>query len=214
MYLVSLASLQPSFSCRAITASIFVFCSGVRLRLANETSQAIFPCLFPTCFVQSPCSPANIMPATKSPATANAISLVIVGNLDGSAAVVVQNLLRALSWRLIGSWQKNQSHKLQHRGDKMDDDPGEERPKPIPDCDVVELQQNRSDSDGKERKEQHLVYAFEFDCAKLAHGGEIKDRKWELTKRGHSAAPSPDRCRRRPHREQKNPDDSVGQRQD
>jgi len=95
----------------------------------------------------------------------------------------------------------------------MDDDPGEERPKPIPDRNVVELQQNRNDSNGKERKEQRLVYAFEFNCAKLAHGGEIKDRKRELTKRGHRAAPSPNRYRR-PHREQKNPDDSVGQRQD
>ena len=65
--------------CWAITASIFVCCSGVRLRLANETAQAIFPCLFPTCFAQSPCSPANIVPVTKSPAATNAMSLVIMG---------------------------------------------------------------------------------------------------------------------------------------
>src|SRR6266446_4418013 len=36
MYLASLALEQPAFSCSAITASIFVFCSGVRFRLANE----------------------------------------------------------------------------------------------------------------------------------------------------------------------------------
>ena len=96
----------------------------------------------------------------------------------------------------------------------MDDDPSEERPKPIPDCDVVELQQNRGDSGGKKRKEQDLAYTFEFHCAKLAHGGEIKDRKRELTKRCHRAAPAPDRFRRRPYREKENSNDSVGQGQD
>src|SRR5213592_305254 len=76
MYLASLASVQPSFSCWAITASIFVFCSGVRLRLANETSHAIFP-LFAAWLVQSPCEPANIVPAANIPAATNAMSLVI-----------------------------------------------------------------------------------------------------------------------------------------
>ena len=78
LVLLAASALVFVVACWAITASIFVFCSGVRLRLANETAQAIFPCLFPTCFVQSPCSPANIVPVTKSPAATNAMSLVIM----------------------------------------------------------------------------------------------------------------------------------------
>src|SRR6266496_3226264 len=42
-----------------------------------ETVHAIFD-LLPTCFVQSPCSPANIVPAANSPAVTNAMSFVIV----------------------------------------------------------------------------------------------------------------------------------------
>jgi len=42
-----------------------------------ETVHAIFD-LLPTCFVQSPCSPANMVAAVKSPAVTNAMSLVIV----------------------------------------------------------------------------------------------------------------------------------------
>src|SRR5439155_27215299 len=55
--------------------------SGVRFKLANEIWHAAFA-WFPTCFVQLPCSPANIVPAAKSPAVTNAMSLVIVGRLD------------------------------------------------------------------------------------------------------------------------------------
>src|SRR2546423_8648273 len=50
VYFASLASLQPALICSAMAASIFVFCSGVRLSLANETSHAIFP-LFAACLV-------------------------------------------------------------------------------------------------------------------------------------------------------------------
>jgi hypothetical protein len=39
--------------------------------------QAIFPS-FPAFFAQSPCSPANIVPAANAPAATNAMSLVIV----------------------------------------------------------------------------------------------------------------------------------------
>src|SRR6266513_4733450 len=76
-----------------MAASIFVFCSGVRSRLANETVHAIFAS-FPTCFVQLPCSPANIVPAAKSPAVTNAMSLVIVGTLDIPTRIFIQNALR------------------------------------------------------------------------------------------------------------------------
>src|SRR4029450_11305602 len=77
MNLASVASVHPALWCSAIAVSIFVFCSGVRLRLAKEAVQAIFPS-FPAFFAQSPCSPANIVPAANAPAAPSAMSLVIV----------------------------------------------------------------------------------------------------------------------------------------
>ena len=59
-----------------------------------ETVHAIFD-LLPTCFVQSPCSPANMVAAVKSPAVTNAMSLVIVGALDIPTGTFIQNPLRS-----------------------------------------------------------------------------------------------------------------------
>jgi len=47
--------------------------------------QAIFPS-FPAFFVQSPCSPANIVPAANAPAATSAMSLVIVEAETSSAS--------------------------------------------------------------------------------------------------------------------------------
>ena len=47
---------------------------------------------FPTCFVQLPCSPANIVPAAKSPAVTNAMSFVMA-ELDIANQVFIQNPL-------------------------------------------------------------------------------------------------------------------------
>ena len=57
-----------------------------------ETVHAIFD-LLPTCFVQSPCSPANMVAAVKSPAVTNVMSLVIVGGLDILTGTFIQNPL-------------------------------------------------------------------------------------------------------------------------
>jgi hypothetical protein len=46
--------------------------------------------------------------------------------------------------------RKNKPHELQHRSHEMDEDSGEERPKPVQHCDVVKLQQKRGDPDRKQ----------------------------------------------------------------
>src|SRR6516164_7161716 len=84
MNLASVASVHPALWCSAIAVSIFVFCSGVRLRVAIEAVQAIFPS-FPAFFAQSPCSPANIVPAANAPAATSAMSLVILEAETASA---------------------------------------------------------------------------------------------------------------------------------
>jgi len=48
-----------------------------------------------------------------------------------------------------GLRKKNKPHELQHRSHEMDEDHGEERPKPVQHCDVVKLKQKRGDSDRK-----------------------------------------------------------------
>src|SRR4029453_10595922 len=66
--------------------SIFFFLSSVRLGVAREAVQAIFPS-FPAFFAQSPCSPANIVPAANTPAATSAMSLVIVEAETASAGL-------------------------------------------------------------------------------------------------------------------------------
>src|SRR5882724_4446255 len=84
MNFASVASVHPALWCSAIAVSIFVFWSAVRSRLAREAVQAIFPS-FPAFFAQSPCSPANIVPAANAPAATSAMSLVIVEAETASA---------------------------------------------------------------------------------------------------------------------------------
>src|SRR4029077_18207991 len=72
---------------------IFVFCSGVRLRLASETEHAGFAS-FPTFLVHSPCSPANTVPAANIPATTSAMNLVIVQHKTLAYAVSFKDLRR------------------------------------------------------------------------------------------------------------------------
>src|SRR5215472_4376161 len=77
MNFASLAPVHPVLWCSLNAVSIFVFWSAVRFRLAKETMQAMFASL-PAFFAQSPCSPANIVPAANTPAATSAMSLVIV----------------------------------------------------------------------------------------------------------------------------------------
>src|SRR5882724_200833 len=97
MNFASVASVHPALWCSAIAVSIFVFCSGVRLRLARGAVQAIFPS-FPAFFAQSPCSPANIVPAANATAATSAMSLVIV-EAETASFLLPFNL--EIGWQLL-----------------------------------------------------------------------------------------------------------------
>src|ERR1700756_5244274 len=84
----------------------------------------------------------------------------------------------------------------------MDEDPGEERPKPVQHCDVVKLQQQRGGPDRKQWIKQHFGHAFEFVSTKVTRRSEIRDRKRYLESCGKPTAPLPDRIRRWLYREQ------------
>jgi len=58
----------------------------------------------------------------------------------------------------------------------MDEDPGEERPKPVQHCDVVKLQQKRGDPDRKQWIKQDFGQAFGFVWTKVMRRSEICDR--------------------------------------
>src|SRR5262252_8321182 len=101
-----------------------------------------------------------------------------------------------------GLRRKNKPHELQHRSHEMDEDPGEERPKPVQHCDVVKLQQKRGDPDCKHWIKQDFGHAYEFVWTKATGRSESCDGKRHLENCGKRTAPSPDRIRRWLYREQ------------
>src|SRR5436190_22263793 len=72
--------------------------------------QAIFPS-FPAFFAQSPCSPANIVPAAKAPAATRAMNLVIVEPETASAGSPFnfENCLASGHWSRITDHFENRS---------------------------------------------------------------------------------------------------------
>ena len=95
----------------------------------------------------------------------------------------------------------------------MDDDPGKERPKPVEDGEVVKLQQSDRDTHGEQRIEHNPADTLEFGGTKRARRPEICDCKRDLKEHGKRAAPTPDRIRRRVHREQQDPKQGIRERE-
>src|SRR6266513_2184509 len=94
----------------------------------------------------------------------------------------------------------------------MDEDPGEERPKPVQHCDVVKLQQKRGDPDRKQWIKQDFWHAFEFVWTKVTRRSEICDHKRHLENCGKRTAPLPDRIRRWLYREQQHSKQRISER--
>jgi hypothetical protein len=113
--------------------------------------------------------------------------------------------------RLIALRQENQPHELQHPSDQMDNDPSEERPKPIQYRHIVELQQNRRDSNGEEREKQHSCLCLEFGWRQTAHLREVDDGERDLAGDGHRATPTPNGFERRLYCQQENRYDGIGE---
>jgi len=93
----------------------------------------------------------------------------------------------------------------------MDNDPSEERPKPIQHRHIVELQQNCHEPDGEEREKQNFAHAFEFDRGQAAGLREVGDVERDLAGDGHPAGRTPNGFGRRLYRQQENPDDGIGE---
>ncbi|HEX4414402.1 MAG TPA: hypothetical protein VH107_12285 [Lacipirellulaceae bacterium] len=94
----------------------------------------------------------------------------------------------------------------------MDEDPGEERPKPVQHCDVVKLQQKRGDPDRKQWIKENFGHAFEFVWTKATRRSETCDRKRHLENCGKRTAPLPDRIRRWLYREQQHSKQRISER--
>ncbi len=105
-------------------------------------------------------------------------------------------------------WQENHPCKLEHRGDKLEDNASEEWPECAEEAGVVQLQHHRCGPEEPEQIKNEpggtlTLYLPQIQATKdLRHRNGDQQRSHEC----EPAAPLPDACRRGPDREQQQPD--------